>query len=81
MRPEFTRMQYFDSHRTFYSPARSPAQQASSEDSLSSDALESETPPRAPSPKTGYDSEVSSKKDLSQGGAPRGPDAWERWFP
>ena len=67
MRPAFTRMQYFDSHHTFYSPVSSPAQQDSSEDSLSSDALQSETPPRAPSPKPGCDTEVSSKEDLIQG--------------
>ena len=34
---------------------------------MGSDALESETPPRAPSPKHGCDTEVSSKEDLIQG--------------
>ena len=51
-----------------HSPARSCADQSSSEDSLDSDALASETPPQAPSPKSGHDTEVSSRQDLDQGG-------------
>ena len=35
---------------------------------MSSDALESETPPKAPSSKLGHDTEVSSQKDLDQEG-------------
>ena len=51
-----------------HSPARSCAGQSSSEDSLDSDALASETPPQAPSPKSGRDTEVSSRQDPDQGG-------------
>ena len=61
-------MQYFNLRHTLCSPARSRAEQSSSEDSLSSDALESETPPEAPSPKPGRDTEVSSQQDPDQGG-------------
>ena len=57
-------MQHFDLRHTLCSPARSRAEQSSSEDSLSPDALESETPPEAPSPKPGRDTEVSSQRDL-----------------
>ena len=35
---------------------------------MSSDALESEVPPEAPSPKPGRDTKVSSQQDLDQGG-------------
>ena len=51
-----------------HSPARSHAGQSSSEDSLDSDALASETPPQAPSPKSGRDTGVSSRQDPDQGG-------------
>ena len=39
-----------------------------SEDSLGSDDIESETPPKAPTPKHVNDTEVSSQKDPDQGG-------------
>ena len=39
---------------------------------MSSDALESETPPRAPSPKSVCDTEVSSQKDPGQEGRTSG---------
>ena len=39
---------------------------------MGSDALESETPPRAPSPKLGHDTEVSSQKELNQEGRTSG---------
>ena len=39
---------------------------------MSSDALESETPPRAPSPKLGCDTEVSSQRDQSREGRTSG---------
>ena len=51
-----------------HSPARSCAGRSSSEDSLGLDALASETPPQAPSPKSGCDTEVSSRQDPDQGG-------------
>ena len=47
---------------------RSRAEQSSLEDSLRSDALESETPPEAPAPKPRRDTEVSSQRDPHQGG-------------
>ena len=50
-----------------HSPARSCAGQSLSEDSLDSDALASETPPQAPSPKSGCDTEVSSQRGPDQG--------------
>ena len=46
-----------------YNPARSPAGQSSSEDSLSSNVVVSETPPGTPFPKSGRDTEVSSQID------------------
>ena len=61
-------MQYFNSRPTLCSPARSHAEQSSSEDSLSSDALESETPLEAPSLKPVRDTEVSSQQDPDHGG-------------
>nr|XP_020189746.1 neurofilament heavy polypeptide-like [Aegilops tauschii subsp. strangulata] len=48
-------------------PARSRSGQPTSEDSLSSDALESETPPEASSPEPRRDTEVSSQRDLDHG--------------
>ena len=50
-----------------YSPERPRTGQSSSEDSLSSDALASETPPEDPSPKSRHDTEVSSQRDPDQG--------------
>ena len=61
-------MQYFNSRPTLCSPARSHAEQSSSEDSVSLDALERETPLEAPSLKPGRDTEVSSQQDPDQGG-------------
>ena len=52
----------------FCSPARSRTEQSSSEDLLSSDAMESGTPPKAPSPKYMNNAEASSQKDPGQGG-------------
>ena len=51
-----------------HSPARSRVGRSSSEDSLGSDALASETPLQAPSPKSRRDTEVSSRQDPDQGG-------------
>ena len=58
----------FNCCHILYSPARSRAGQSSSEDSLSSDALESETPPEAPFLKPRRDTKVSSQRDPDQGG-------------
>ena len=45
-----------------YTPMRSPVGQSLSEDSLSSDAVASETPPGAPFPKSRRDTEVLSQR-------------------
>ena len=54
----------FNCRHISYSPARSPAGQSSSEDSLSSNAVASETPPGIAFPKSGRDTEVSSQRNL-----------------
>ena len=53
----------FNCRHILYSPARSPAGQSSSEDSLSSNAVASETPPGTLFPKSGRDTEVLSRRD------------------
>ena len=51
----------------------------SAEDLLGSDAMESGTPPKAPSPKHVNDTEVSSQEDPGQGGGGGGL-LWKRSF-
>ena len=58
----------FNCRNISYSPARSSAGPSSSEDSLSSDIVASESPPEAPSPKPRCDTEVSSQSVPEQGG-------------
>ena len=53
----------FNCRHISHSPARSPAGQSSLEDSLSSNAVASETPPGIPFWKSGHDTEVSSQRD------------------
>ena len=63
MHPGSSGYSSFNCRHISYSPARSPAGQSSSEDSLSSNAVASETPPGTPFPKSGRDTEVSSQRD------------------
>ena len=53
----------FNCRHISYSPARPPAGQSSSEDSLSLNAVVSEKPPGSPFPKSGRDTEVLSQRD------------------
>ena len=53
----------FNCLHTSYIPARSPAGQSSSEESLSLNAVASETPSGTPFPKSGRDTEVLSQRD------------------